>query len=88
MNLNMECVDLDNNYDEYERIRFIGVKDDQGVGRKMTQEDAIDFIQKGGSIIWNRRGNYLVVATSPNGKKYVTTDAEGYNSLLDYPKCP
>jgi hypothetical protein len=91
MNLFVECVDVDYDYNEYEQNRLIGVKDNQGAGRKMTQEDAIDFIQKGGSIFCNppvgRAACQLVVATSPNGKKYVKTN-HGPNSLLVYGPCP
>lgn len=74
-------------YDPHERIQYIG---QQGNWR-LSEESAIRRIESGQDSFYtsaNNRQADVVVATH-NGRKYLKTDADGYepNNLLALPEC-
>ncbi len=91
----VDCIAKDDRLNPYERIRYLGGPNGQGVGRwRLTQEDVIKAIET------NRYGEFfvervpgrrvkLVVAVSRFGNKYVKTeaDSEEPNNLLSLPSC-
>ena len=87
----IKCINKDDRYNPHESITHVG---GYGTRRwKITQEDAIAYIESGewrfyvhvdGKSVW------VVVAVSRYGNKYLKTepDGEGENNLLSLPECP
>jgi hypothetical protein len=77
----------------HERITHIGGA--QNGGWKITQEQAINFIERKEWAFWVQPPNagesvWVVVAISRYGHKYLKTenDGEDQNNLLSLPECP
>ncbi len=74
-------------YNPHERIQAIG-----GTGSKHREEEAIRWIEAGTEsyfvVVSNR--NVDVVVAVHQGRKYLKTEADGYepNNLLALPECP
>ncbi len=92
----VDCIVKDDRLNPYERIQYLGGPNGQGGGRwKLSQADVITAIENntyGPFFVKGPAGREvkLVVAVSPNGNKYVKTEADGYepNNLLSLPTCP
>lgn len=70
------CVNKKDRYNPYEKIESIGGKNSNGTRWKVTQERAIDGIEKGEWEFFVNRGGYtvnVIVAKSRYGNKYLKT---------------
>lgn len=82
-------------YRPHERIRGIGGRNRNGSSWYLPQEQAIDGIERGQwsfMVSFAARGGPaldVVVATDPQGYKYLKTPADGGqpNTLLSLPEC-
>jgi hypothetical protein len=86
------CINKRDRLNPHERITHVGgCAPDQW---KITQEEAISYIEKGEWKFWVKPANadsvWVVVAVSRYGNKYLKTlaDAEEPNNLLSLPECP
>lgn len=86
----IECINKSDRTNPHERITHVGGSASNGW--KITQQAAIDFIEKGewkfyvhvkGESVW------VIVAVSRFGNKYLKTqnDGEQPNNLLSLPEC-
>ncbi len=87
----IKCVCKRDRMNPWERITHVGgVADKQW---KITQEDAIEHIEKGRWKFFTSVGGksvWVKVATSWAGNKYLITEADKgeENNLLSLPECP
>lgn len=74
-------------YNPHERIEYIG----QQGNWKLSEDSAIRRIESGKDSFYTSVNNRdtEVVVTKHNGRKYLKTDADGYepNNLLALPEC-
>ena len=87
----IDCVNKSHRFDPHEHITNVGGVD--GGGWKITQQRAIDLIERGEwSFYTNAAGRSarVIVETSPWGHKYLRTEADRVleNNLLLLPECP
>jgi hypothetical protein len=87
------CINKSNRTDPHERITHIGGKRSDGSRWKLSQQEAIDKIQKENwSFFVSKYGQTVdvIVATSRYGHKYIKTVADGEqpDNLLSLPECP
>jgi hypothetical protein len=90
----VQCINKADRYNAHERIRSIGGRNADGTRWKLSQPDAIAYVEDGtysfyvarpaGDTVW------VVVAVSAAGNKYLKTQADGDqpNNLLSLPECP
>lgn len=89
--IQIKCINKSDRENPWERITHVGGRTDKQW--KISQQDAINFIQRGewkffvsvnGDSVW------VEVATSRFGNKYLKTQADGDqpNNLLSLPECP
>ena len=86
------CVNKDDRHNPYERITHVGGEGGLLTGRwKMTQEEAIEYIEGGNMLLVDDNGSCVrvIVAQSPHGNKHLKTEADGTepNNLLSLPEC-
>lgn len=87
------CINKMDRFDPYERITHIGYIDALGVWRRISQREAILWLNNpAAERFWIERGGarvYLIVKRSRFGNDYVTTEADGesQNNLLMLPQC-
>jgi hypothetical protein len=87
------CINKSDRYNPHERILNIGGVNPDRTRWKMSQERAIESIEKGTYtffvLVKGGRVN-VVVAKSASGHKYLRTEAdnEQSNNLLNLPECP
>jgi hypothetical protein len=89
----IQCINKRDRPNPHERITHIGGA--QNGGWKITQEQAINFIERKEWAFWVQPPNagesvWVVVAISRYGHKYLKTenDGEDQNNLLSLPECP
>lgn len=87
MRYQVKCIIKNDRYNVYERITHIG-----GDGWKITQSEAIKFIENGThSFFVNANGHEVdvIVAISPYNNKYIKTKADDRtpNNLLSLSEC-
>jgi hypothetical protein len=87
------CVNKSDRYNPHERILFIGGLNADGTRWKVSQPDAVAYIEAGTYEFYvSVLGNYVdvIVAVSQYGNKYIKTKADGDhpNNLLSLPECP
>lgn len=91
--IRIECINKSERSNPFERILAVGGRNDDGSRWKLSQEQAIAYIENGtynfyvsvsGQAVW------VVVAVSQYGNKYLKTQADGENpnNLLSLPECP
>lgn len=85
------CTNKDDRSNPYERITHIGGYVTSHW--RISRDDAIRFIENGEwrfYVTIDDRTAWLVVATSPDGIKYIKSeaDADQPDSLLSLPECP
>ena len=77
--------------DPHERIMHIGGFDRNGKRWKLSQAQALEFIENGTCSFYVTAGDKIidVVIGVHNGNKYLTTaqDGTGKDSLLELPEC-
>lgn len=89
----VKCINKIDRDNPYERILFIGGTKNDGTRWKLSQQDAINAIEKGTSsfhVTKSGKTVKVIVATSKYGHKYLKTEADGEepNNLLSLPECP
>jgi hypothetical protein len=87
----IECITKNDRFNPYERITHVGGT--AGGGWKISQPDAIAYIENGTWKFWVHADNksvWVVVATSRFGNKYIKTEPDGDapDNLLSLPPCP
>jgi len=87
------CVNKDDHFNPWERIKAIGGTNVDGSRWRLSQEDAIEGIEGGKWSFFVRAGSHeveVIVRTSRHGHKYLTTAAndQEQDNLLSLPECP
>ncbi len=90
--LRVFCINKTDRYSAHDRIKSIGGMHSDARRWKITQTQAIEFIERGTKFYVSVGGETVdvIVATSPYGNKYIKTrnDGEQPNNLLSLPECP
>lgn len=91
MALEVKCISKENRSDPHNRITHIGGVKSDGNRWRITEEQAIQYIESGQysfyvTVNW-RKVN--VIIETRNGRKYLKTEADGIipNNLLSLPEC-
>jgi hypothetical protein len=87
----IRCIKKTDRADPHERISHIGGFTD--TMWSVSLDEAIRMIESGDWRFYvsvGGRGVWVVVATSPSGRKYLKTEGDGLlpNNLLSLPECP
>jgi len=87
----VKCINKTHRQDPHEAISHIGGQSNGKIW-KITQQQAIDGVERGEWIFIVRRGGHtvkVVIAKSQFGHKYLKTEADGYrpDNLLSLPEC-
>lgn len=90
--IQIQCINKSDRQNPHERITHVGGITDKRW--KITQEEAISYIENGEWAFWVSRAGaasvWVEVAVSRFGNKYLKTEADGDepNNLLSLPECP
>jgi hypothetical protein len=90
----ISCIHKISRDNPHERITHVGGLNADGTRWRMTQPDAIRWVElPANERFWVERSGLrvdVVVKTSRFGHKYLTTEADGesQNNLLALPECP
>ena len=88
----IKCINKLDRSNPHERITHVGGHEEKVW--KLTQEEAIRYIENGDWRFWVKPAHsesvWVVVAISRFGNKYLKTDNDGedQNNLLSLPECP
>lgn len=88
----VHCINKQDRNNQYERITHIGGQNDNGTNWKITQQDAINYIENGKYSFYVLKGGAkvnVIVSRSRFGNKYIKTEADydEPNNLLELPEC-
>jgi hypothetical protein len=90
--IQIKCINKSDRMNPHERITHVGGFSDKQW--KITQQEAIDYIERGEWKFWVKPPHgdsvWVVVAVSRYGNKYLKTEPDGEmpNNLLSLPECP
>lgn len=88
----VSCINKSDRYNPHERILNIGGINNNNTRWKMSQSQAIQYIEDGTYAFFVSVGRYTtdVVIGIHNGNKYLKTnpDSTGRDNLLSLPECP
>ena len=89
----VSCINKQERYNPWERITHIGGVNLDGTRWKLSQEQAIEYIENGKYQFFVKPGYRevdVIVAKSQYGHKYLKTESDGRddNNLLSLPECP
>lgn len=93
-NVEITCINKDDRYDPFERIRAIGGVNSDGTRWRLPLQDAINGIEDGKWTFYVSRPEgdtvWVEIAVSRAGNQYLKTEADGDrpNNLLSLPECP
>src|ERR1700674_4434444 len=89
----IKCINKVDRPNPHERITHVGGY--EAARWKLTQQEAIDYIESGEWRFWvtppdATNSVWVVVAVSRYGHKYLKTESDGeeQNNLLSLPECP
>jgi hypothetical protein len=86
------CINKSDRFNPHERILNIGGVNNDGTRWKISQQDAINYIEAGKFaffVMVNGLKVNVVIAKSAKGNKYLKTEADGElpNNLLSLAEC-
>ena len=88
----IKCINKQDRDNAWERITHVGGVNPNGERWKLTQTEAIKYLEDGWQFYVSRGGGnvYCEVAVSRFNNKYIKTKADGEepNNLLSLPECP
>jgi len=87
------CVNKEHRQNPHECIKHVGGINDNGTRWRLTQAEAIAYIENKTYEFFVRSGTHVawvIVAMSPYGHKYLKTQSDGYlpDNLLSLNECP
>lgn len=94
MAIRISCINKSDRTDPHERIRYVGGVNPDQTRWKLSQQEAVEWIQGGKEGFYVERpvGDRVnvIVARSQYGHLYIKTEADGDqpNNLLSLPECP
>jgi hypothetical protein len=93
MAIQVQYINKTDHQNAHERIKSIGGTKPDGSRWKITQEEAIKYIEADMYSFYvsvQGKAVRIIVATSRFGHKYIKTEADGEqpNNLLSLPECP
>jgi len=90
--LQVSCINKREHYNPHERIINIGGLDALGSRWKLSQPNAIEYVENATYSFYVSVGGYTidVIVATHSGHKYLKTkpDATGKDNLLNLPECP
>ena len=91
--IEIQCINKSDRMNPHERILNVGGVGADGKRWKITQAEAIHYIETGQYSFFVTKGEFqveVVVAVSQYGNKYIktATDNNEQNNLLSLPECP
>ena len=89
----VSCINKTNRTSHYERISHIGGVTSDNARWKLTEDDAINAIEKGTYQFYVTQGGHtvdVIISKSSLGHKYLKTVSDGLSpdNLLSLPECP
>jgi hypothetical protein len=88
----VQCINKTDRYDAHDRIKSIGGVNPDGTAWKLSEPEAINYIEIGKYAFYVHAGGRTVdvIVAIRSGKKYLKTQADGEqpDNLLSLPECP
>jgi hypothetical protein len=88
----IQCINKSDRFNPHERIQNVGGVNGDGTRWRITQPDAINYIDNGTYAFYVSVGGNMVdvIVSSHNGNKYIKTVSDGLqpDNLLSLPECP
>lgn len=88
----IQCINKSNRYNPHERITHVGGKNLDGTRWKLTEDQAIQFIEANTYTFWTKGGGKVadVIVVNHHIRKYLKTANDGVqpDNLLALPECP